>query len=366
MCTGPDDDGRVVVEIERSRPDRHHRAVTYARLVASEPLRPVYLLTGSDRPEDQARARPSPRPVRGRVGGAPRRRRDERRGCGRRLNALGLFGDEGAPSGRRRGCGALEGGGDRGCGRVHRRPGRRGRARARRDRCRQAPWPGRGVRAGRNRAPLRRSEAARPSGVGARGARAARVRVRTPTRRVRSCEIVGDDVLELASEIDKLATWAAGESIGRREVEQLAVPTGETFVWALTDAWGARDAAGLLAACETLLERRTREPFVIAAALASYVGRVRAAQALAEEGLKTADVAKRAQDQGVPGAQGARARTELQPGRARRGADPPRGARCGAQGRQPPWRRARAGASARRAERARACSGGGRHPGVTR
>jgi DNA polymerase-3 subunit delta len=106
-------------------------------------------------------------------------------------------------------------------------------------------------------------------------------------------EIVGDDVLELASEIDKIATWAAGAPVGRREVEELAVPTGETFIWALTDAWGARDTAGVLAAAETLLERRTREPFGIAAALASYVGRVCAAQALAAEGLKTADVAKR-------------------------------------------------------------------------
>ena len=106
-------------------------------------------------------------------------------------------------------------------------------------------------------------------------------------------EIVGDDVTALASEVEKLATWAAGEAIGRREVEVLATPTNETFVWALTDAWGNRDGAGVLAACEALLERRSREPFGIAAALAAYVGRVRAAQALASEGLKTTDVAKR-------------------------------------------------------------------------
>jgi DNA polymerase-3 subunit delta len=105
--------------------------------------------------------------------------------------------------------------------------------------------------------------------------------------------IVGDDVVELASEGEKIATWAAGEPVGRREVETLAVPTGETFVWALTDAWGARDVAAVLAACETLLERRTREPFGIAAALAGYVGRVGAAQTLHREGLGTAEIAKR-------------------------------------------------------------------------
>ena len=106
-------------------------------------------------------------------------------------------------------------------------------------------------------------------------------------------EIVGDDVVELASEVEKLATWAGGEQVGRLEVEALAVPTSETFVWALTDAWGARDVSGVLRACETLLERRTREPFGIAAALAGYVSRVRAAQALHGEGIGTAEIAKR-------------------------------------------------------------------------
>jgi DNA polymerase III subunit delta len=106
-------------------------------------------------------------------------------------------------------------------------------------------------------------------------------------------EIVGDDVVELASEVEKIAVWAGGDPVGRREVEALAVPTSETFVWALTDAWGARDVGGVLNACETLLERRTREPFGIAAALASYVGRVRAAQALHGEGLGTPVIAKR-------------------------------------------------------------------------
>jgi len=106
-------------------------------------------------------------------------------------------------------------------------------------------------------------------------------------------EIVGDDVTALASEVEKIATWAGRRPVGRREIEMLATPTNETFVWALTDAWGNRARADVLAACEALLERRTREPFGIAAALAAYVGRVRGAQALAAEGLRAADVAKR-------------------------------------------------------------------------
>jgi len=106
-------------------------------------------------------------------------------------------------------------------------------------------------------------------------------------------EIVGDDVNALALEVDKLATWAAGETVGRRDVEALSPPTSETFVWALTDAWGRRDAAAVLAACESLLERRTKEPFAIASALGGYVARVRAAQALAAEGHRSGEVAKR-------------------------------------------------------------------------
>jgi DNA polymerase-3 subunit delta len=106
-------------------------------------------------------------------------------------------------------------------------------------------------------------------------------------------DLVGDDVTELASEVDKLATWAAGEEIGRREVEALAVSANDTFVWALTDAWGDRDCARVLGACESLLERRTKEPFAIAAALAGYVGRVRAAQRLAADGANAAEIARR-------------------------------------------------------------------------
>jgi DNA polymerase III subunit delta len=104
-------------------------------------------------------------------------------------------------------------------------------------------------------------------------------------------EIVGDDVLMLTSEIEKIATWASGAPVGVREVESLAVPAREVEAWAVTDAWGARDLPAALAACEASLEQR--EPFSIAVSLASHVGRVRAAQLLADEGLGTREIAKR-------------------------------------------------------------------------
>jgi DNA polymerase III subunit delta len=104
-------------------------------------------------------------------------------------------------------------------------------------------------------------------------------------------ELVGDDTVALASEIEKLGAWAGGEAVGRQEVEQLAAPGREAAAWALTDAWGARDLPTLLEACELALEKR--EPFVLAVGLASHVGRVRAAQAMAEEGLGARDIATR-------------------------------------------------------------------------
>jgi len=106
-------------------------------------------------------------------------------------------------------------------------------------------------------------------------------------------EVAGDDIYELSSEVDKIATWAGEDAVGRREVEELAAPTHETFVWALTDAWGARNSVALLGACETLLERRSKEPFAIAAALSGYVNKVRAAQVLSGEGLTAPEIAKR-------------------------------------------------------------------------
>ena len=104
-------------------------------------------------------------------------------------------------------------------------------------------------------------------------------------------EIVGDDVLVLASEIEKIATWAGDRPVGVGEIESLAVPAREVEAWAVTDAWGARDLPAALAACEASLEQR--EPFSIAVALASHVGRVRTAQVLAEEGFGAREVAKR-------------------------------------------------------------------------
>ncbi|HEV2712688.1 MAG TPA: DNA polymerase III subunit delta [Gaiellaceae bacterium] len=104
-------------------------------------------------------------------------------------------------------------------------------------------------------------------------------------------EIVGDDLGVLASEVDKIATWAAGGPLERADVAALATPAREATAWALTDAWGERDLPALLAACEAELARR--DPFGVSTRLAAHVGLVRDVQRLAAEGLPAREVAKR-------------------------------------------------------------------------
>ncbi len=109
-------------------------------------------------------------------------------------------------------------------------------------------------------------------------------------------ETVGDNITELESEIVKLATWAAGEAIDSAAVEALTAGQAEVEIFALTDAWGARDISSALAACESILERATSRPAessAVVARFATHVRRVRESQALAAEGLSTREAASR-------------------------------------------------------------------------
>jgi len=108
-------------------------------------------------------------------------------------------------------------------------------------------------------------------------------------------DVVGEDLDELASEADKLATWAGGDPITVEDVDRLAVGRAETPIFSVTDAWGRRDVGAVLANVESLLERthRTRsgELLRILASLAGHVGRVRRCQRLAEAGVRPRDAA---------------------------------------------------------------------------
>lgn len=108
----------------------------------------------------------------------------------------------------------------------------------------------------------------------------------------RLVELVGPDAFALETEVEKLATWSDGSTVGVREVELLTAPTAETSDYAVADAWGARDPAGLLRACESALGRGS-EPTVIVARLASHVARVRGVQRLRDAGVPLGEMAGR-------------------------------------------------------------------------
>lgn len=110
-------------------------------------------------------------------------------------------------------------------------------------------------------------------------------------------EIVGDNVTELETEIEKLVTWADGDTVDASTVETLAAGRAEVPIFALTDAWGARDVPAVLRAVESILERPERnrrdEVTRISARFAAHVQLVREVQDLAGDGVTAREAASR-------------------------------------------------------------------------
>jgi len=110
-------------------------------------------------------------------------------------------------------------------------------------------------------------------------------------------ELVGEDLYELAGEVEKLATWSDGSAITEADVEQLVAPRAGSPPWNLTDAWGARDVGGVLRAAERMLDR-TGDPVSrtiprLVGSLTKHVRNARAARRLEEEGLSAQEAAGR-------------------------------------------------------------------------
>jgi DNA polymerase-3 subunit delta len=108
-------------------------------------------------------------------------------------------------------------------------------------------------------------------------------------------ELVGDDVYDLSSEIDKISTWAAGAPVTAGDVERLVAARAETTNFALTDAWGARDVDAVLTASEGILERsgepRSRTIPRVVGILTGHVASVRRAQVFDAQGIAARDAA---------------------------------------------------------------------------
>jgi DNA polymerase III subunit delta len=109
--------------------------------------------------------------------------------------------------------------------------------------------------------------------------------------------LAGDDLTTLKVEVEKLATWASGEPIGEREVVALVAPNADVPTYELTEAWSARDVGRALEISESIFEHEPRPRRDVAPRLAgtlgSHVSRLRALQRLAAEGVRSKEAAER-------------------------------------------------------------------------
>jgi DNA polymerase-3 subunit delta len=109
--------------------------------------------------------------------------------------------------------------------------------------------------------------------------------------------LVGDDLTALKVEVDKLATWASGEPIGEREVAALVASNADVPIYELTEAWSTREVGRALEISESIFEHEPRPRRDVAPRLAgtlgSHVTRLRALQRLAAEGIRSKEAAER-------------------------------------------------------------------------
>ena len=110
-------------------------------------------------------------------------------------------------------------------------------------------------------------------------------------------QLVGDDLIALAVEVDKLATWAGDEPVGEREVVALVAPVADMPIYELTEAWATRDTPRALALSEATFERESRQrrdtASRLAGALGGHLGRLRSITRLAADGVGSKEAAER-------------------------------------------------------------------------
>ena len=107
-------------------------------------------------------------------------------------------------------------------------------------------------------------------------------------------QLVGDDSRSLASEVDKVATWAAGEPVGEREIEMLVATTADAPTYADRRLGRARRSSRPRWS-ETIFERELAGPAdaVQWCALGGHLGRLRALKGLASQGVRPKQAAER-------------------------------------------------------------------------
>lgn len=105
------------------------------------------------------------------------------------------------------------------------------------------------------------------------------------------------DLHHLANEVAKLATWAGNDPVDWESVRELVVPFGEMPSFTLTDAIGRRDVAAVLGATEESFERESSPRRDVAprlvGAVARHLARLNECKRLLAEGCSSQEVASR-------------------------------------------------------------------------
>jgi DNA polymerase III subunit delta len=107
----------------------------------------------------------------------------------------------------------------------------------------------------------------------------------------RLVDLAGDDVGDLAVEVEKLASYCANGEARVEDVELLVIAQPDIKPWDITDAWGRRDAPSVISLATADVERPEDVGRLIAQ-LASHVRKVHRAAVILDEGGSQADVAR--------------------------------------------------------------------------
>lgn len=113
-------------------------------------------------------------------------------------------------------------------------------------------------------------------------------------------ELVGEDLVDLSTEVSKLVTWADGDQIREADVEALVASRADKPPWTLTDAWARRDTGEVVKECERILVSGERTPSGLVWQMAKHVALVRACRDFAREGVSVDEAAKRLREKPYP------------------------------------------------------------------
>jgi DNA polymerase III subunit delta len=107
----------------------------------------------------------------------------------------------------------------------------------------------------------------------------------------RVVELAGEDMGDLALEIEKLATFGRDSAPDEDDVARLVPASVDVKPWEITDAWGRGDAPAMIALAVADIERPDEVSRVVAV-LAGHVRKVCRAAAMVESGAGQDEVAK--------------------------------------------------------------------------